>query len=80
MQLKTRLREHFPNRERVELILQRRLDALEQMFSEPPAVKVQDFPFAAGEASQGKEKVEAIDEEEFVVWLFGRKYHVRRLR
>lgn len=65
MSLNTNLFRSLPSRRMVSLILRRRLDVLEQMFSSPTAAECEDAGNDAGV---------------MVVWFAGNKYLVRKAR
>lgn len=80
MNLKVGFRKRLSASKNVNLILQRRFDALMQVFFDT-SVDRPHLPVWANELANGEGDAEAVaDEKEFAVWLFGHKYHVKKMR
>ena len=81
LNLKTGVLELFSNRKKVHLILQRRLDAMSQLFPDASSAKAGKSTVVRDESVHVQEVFASPQrEEEFTVWLLGHKYYVKKVR
>ena len=80
MNFTTTLRRSYRNRRKVELVLQRRLDAIEQILSDSSSVQ-KEHPLESGKAVLGTEILGAVQHgDPLAICFLGQKYVLKKVR